>query len=104
MSAAGFPTAHRARCPISGCAKARTGPEPVVGRGRKVGVEPSEREWIKSSSSNHHNAGLELARSGDEVLMRDSKDPDEQLHLGLDAVRALIEAVKNGEFDHLTQR
>lgn len=58
-------------------------------------------EWRKSSHSGGDSdpACVELAKSGDRVWVRDSKDPDgERLVFGRDAFAGLLERVKRGEF------
>ncbi|MFD8317902.1 DUF397 domain-containing protein [Kitasatospora purpeofusca] len=60
--------------------------------------------WQKSSFSGGDagNACLELARDGaDRQLLRESDEIATVLTVDTDALRALLLAVKAGEFDHL---
>ncbi|MFC5662865.1 DUF397 domain-containing protein [Kitasatospora misakiensis] len=61
--------------------------------------------WQKSSFSGPEpeNACLELARdAADRRLLRESDEMATVLTIDADALRALLLAVKVGEFDHLT--
>jgi hypothetical protein len=59
--------------------------------------------WKKSQRSNSQGACVEIARLGsDTVAMRNSRDPrGTALVYSADAVRALVSAVRTGEFDDL---
>ena len=57
--------------------------------------------WRKASASNTGNC-VELAPSGDGVLVRDSKDPQGPwLRYTGAEFRAFLDGAKKGEFDHL---
>jgi hypothetical protein len=59
-------------------------------------VEPS---WCKSRRSNSSNSCIEYAVFGDEVAVRDSKDPSGPvLRFPATEWREFVEAVKRGEF------
>ena len=59
-------------------------------------------DWIKSSRSMATGACVELAAVGDQIALRDSKNPDANplliTRLELDA---FLDGAKRGEFDHL---
>ena len=59
--------------------------------------------WKKSERSNSQGACVELARlDAATVAMRNSRDPKgTALVYPADAVRAMVTAVRSGEFDHL---
>ena len=59
--------------------------------------------WKKSERSNSQGACVELARlDAATVAMRNSRDPKgTALVYPADAVRAMVTALRSGEFDHL---
>jgi hypothetical protein len=59
--------------------------------------------WKKSERSNSQGACVELARlDSDTVAMRNSRDPQgTALIYPAEAVRAMVGALRSGEFDHL---
>jgi len=59
--------------------------------------------WKKSERSNSQGACVELARlDAATVAMRNSRDPKgTALVYPADAVRAMVTALRGGEFDHL---
>ena len=57
--------------------------------------------WIKARRSAGLNACVELALGDDGVLMRSSRAPGVHLHHTPREFAIFIEAVKNGEFDHM---
>lgn len=59
--------------------------------------------WRKSQRSNSQGACVELARlDGATVAMRNSRDPEgTALIYPADAVRAMVGALRSGEFDDL---
>ncbi|MCL2583422.1 MAG: DUF397 domain-containing protein [Streptosporangiales bacterium] len=59
--------------------------------------------WRKSQRSNSQGACVELARlNGATVAMRNSRDPEgTALIYSADAVRAMVGALRSGEFDYL---
>ena len=59
--------------------------------------------WKKSQRSNSQGACVEIARiSAGTVAMRNSRDPrGTALIYPADAVRALVSALRTGEFDYL---
>jgi hypothetical protein len=67
--------------------------------------EQSGLVWIKASKSYSNGACVELAPSGDEeILLRDSKNPDVLLSYSPAEIDAFIDGVKRGEFDHLVRK
>jgi hypothetical protein len=61
----------------------------------------NELRWVKSSLSGGMGACVELARDGDTIALRDSKDPDTVLRYTDLEIHAFLWAAKRGEFDHL---
>jgi hypothetical protein len=58
--------------------------------------------WVKSSLSVATNACVELARVGDVIALRDSKNPGLPSHYYTHAeFDAFLYGAKRGEFDHL---
>jgi hypothetical protein len=58
--------------------------------------------WIKSSSSVGTGNCVELARDGDMIALRDSKNPDIAPFRYTDReISAFLAGAKSGEFDHL---
>jgi hypothetical protein len=57
--------------------------------------------WIKASRSVGANACVELARAGDMIALRDSKNPAIQLFYTRTEIAAFLDGAKRGEFDHL---
>jgi hypothetical protein len=56
-------------------------------------------QWKTATASGGGNC-VEVGRSGDEVLVRDSKDPaGPVLHFTADEWRAFLAGVRDGEFD-----
>ena len=67
-------------------------------------MEPPERLsllWIKAFSSYGSGACVELARDGDMIALRDSKNPGVLLNFTRQEVLAFIDGARRGEFDHL---
>lgn len=63
---------------------------------------PTQLVWTKALRSYGIGECVELADSGDAVLMRDSKDPDgPQLRFTRREIAAFIDAAGRGEFNHL---
>jgi hypothetical protein len=81
--------------------------------GTGVDVDLSRVEWCKSRFSNNGGACAEfgkifvsedagLHKHGDLVVVRDSKDPDgPKVFLDKEEMRALVDGMKGGNFDHL---
>ncbi|MEU2874147.1 DUF397 domain-containing protein [Streptomyces olivoreticuli] len=61
----------------------------------------SETQWQKSSYSTDGNECVELARSAEAILMRESDTPDLIVTATPAKLRVFLRAAKNGEFDHL---
>jgi hypothetical protein len=57
--------------------------------------------WIKSSRSATLNACVELASEGNDILLRDSKNPAVCLRYSRLEIDAFLFGAKRGEFDHL---
>jgi Domain of unknown function (DUF397) len=58
--------------------------------------------WIKASSSVGTGACVELARDGDMIALRDSKNPETAPFRYTDReMSAFLAGAKAGEFDHL---
>ncbi|MFB6816428.1 DUF397 domain-containing protein [Streptomyces sp. NPDC056347] len=60
-------------------------------------------QWRKSSKSSNAegNNCLELAERGDEILLRESDNPDVIIRTTRAKLRAFLGGVKEGEFDDL---
>jgi hypothetical protein len=58
-------------------------------------------KWVKASRSANVGACVELARDGNAILLRDSKDPAVHLRYSVEEIRAFFDGVKRCEFDHL---
>lgn len=59
-------------------------------------------KWIKARASISSGACVELARVGETIALRDSKNPDAAPHHYTQAeMIAFFDGVRNGEFDHL---
>jgi hypothetical protein len=70
-------------------------------------MHPPDRtglKWIKARKSMASDACVELARDGDAILLRDSKNPAVHLRYTQAEVDAFIDGAKRGEFDHLISR
>ena len=62
-------------------------------------VDPATAKWRKSSHSGS-NGCVEVALSGDQVAVRDSKDPSGPvLVFTAHEWRAFLDGVRDGEFD-----
>jgi hypothetical protein len=62
-------------------------------------VDPATANWRKSSHSSN-NGCIEVARSGDQIAVRDSKDPSGPvLVFTTHEWRAFVNGVRDGEFD-----
>lgn len=62
----------------------------------------TDPRWIKASRSADQGACVEMAASGDSVLVRDSKDPGGPvLNFAPTEFAAWIDGAKDGEFDAL---
>lgn len=58
---------------------------------------PSGLRWRKATVSQGSQGCVELAALPGGLAIRDSKDPDgPRLHVGLEAARAVIDALKTG--------
>ncbi|MEU3960180.1 DUF397 domain-containing protein [Streptomyces buecherae] len=60
----------------------------------------SEIKWQKSSKSTGGEQCVELANAAGEILVRESDDPNVMLRTTPAKLRAFIQGVKAGEFDH----
>ncbi|MBH5336063.1 DUF397 domain-containing protein [Streptomyces pactum] len=60
-----------------------------------------EIQWQKSSFSTEGNECVELARSNESILIRESDTPHSVIAATPEKLRALILGIKSGEFDHL---
>lgn len=60
----------------------------------------SEIKWQKSSKSSGGAQCIELAEAAGEILVRESDDPNVILKTTPAKLRAFIQGVKAGEFDH----
>lgn len=58
-------------------------------------------EWVKSSFSAGALACVELAKAGELIALRDSKNPGVHLHYTHAEIDAFLRGAKNGEFDFL---
>ena len=57
--------------------------------------------WIKAARSTGANACVELARDGDMIVLRDSKNPGVHLAYHPEEIEAFIDGARKGEFDDL---
>jgi len=57
--------------------------------------------WIKARRSMANGACVEMARDGDLIALRNSRDPNVVLHYTRDELAAFLDGAKRGEFDHL---
>lgn len=64
-------------------------------------MSADEAIWIKSSRSLSTGACVELARDGDAVLVRHSKQPEVVIRYTVAEMAAFLEGVRDREFDHL---
>jgi hypothetical protein len=65
---------------------------------------PHTPVWRKSSYSDAGPNCVELADAGDDVFLRDSKNPDQGHFTFTSAeIAAFVAGVKAGEFDHLAR-
>ncbi|MFG2173751.1 DUF397 domain-containing protein [Streptomyces niveus] len=64
-------------------------------------MKSEEISWQKSSFSTGNTNCVELATSGDSILLRESDSPHEIVATSPEKLRAFILGVKAGEFDHL---
>lgn len=59
-------------------------------------------EWIKSSFSGAMGNCVELAADGDEILLRNSNQPDQPpIRFTRAEIQAFLAGVRSGEFDGL---
>ena len=68
-----------------------------------AGSESNGVTWIKSSRSATLNACVELASEGNDILLRDSKNPTVYLRYSRLEIDAFLFGAKRGEFDHLLE-
>ncbi|MEV6673123.1 DUF397 domain-containing protein [Streptomyces sp. NPDC051162] len=61
----------------------------------------SDIQWQKSSFSTEGNDCMEIARSAEAILMRESDTPDLIVTTSPQKLRAFLLGAKAGEFDHL---
>ncbi|MFI2290181.1 DUF397 domain-containing protein [Streptomyces niveus] len=64
-------------------------------------MQSEEIVWQKSSFSTGNTNCVELAASGDAILLRESDAPHEVVVTSPVKLRAFLAGVKAGEFDHL---
>jgi hypothetical protein len=64
-------------------------------------VDRTRVHWVKATKSISASACVELASSGDWILLRDSKNPEVQLRYSAAEIDAFLDGAKRGEFDHL---
>ena len=60
--------------------------------------------WHKASSSSSLNACVELARDGEWIALRNSRDVTMMLQFTRAEKVAFLQGAKGGEFDHLVDR
>lgn len=61
----------------------------------------SQRQWTRSSYSVGVGACVEVSLDGEDILVRDSKDPGTVLRFSPAEARAFRSGLRDGEFDHL---
>jgi hypothetical protein len=60
--------------------------------------------WVKASTSIGANACIEVAKRGELIMLRDSKNPNEPPFIfTIPELAAFVDAAKNGEFDQLLE-
>lgn len=59
-----------------------------------------ELSWQKSSKSNPSGNSVEVAGDSESVLIRESDQPNQWIKTTPEKLRAFIDGVKAGEFDH----
>lgn len=70
----------------------------------KLATSPEDHQlhWVKASSSMGSGACVELAKAGDMIALRDSKNPTvPPLMYSEREIAAFLDGAKKGEFDHL---
>jgi hypothetical protein len=60
-----------------------------------------ELRWVKAARSLSNGACVELARDGDLIALRNSRDPGTELRYTRDELAAFLDGARRGEFDHL---
>jgi hypothetical protein len=60
-----------------------------------------ELKWFKARRSYATGQCVELARAGDQIAIRNSKNPDLCVFRSLAEVSSFIEEAKRGQFDHV---
>jgi len=66
-----------------------------------VGMQERELHWTKASRSVGISACVELARDGEFIALRNSREPDVRLRYTSVEIEAFVDGAKRGEFDHL---
>lgn len=64
-------------------------------------MQDSGRQWIKARRSYASSACVEIAAGDGEIFMRNSRVPSVSISHTRHEFSVFLEAVKNGEFDHL---
>jgi Domain of unknown function (DUF397) len=64
-------------------------------------MQDSHPRWIKARRSYASSACVEVAVADDEIFMRNSRVPALTISHTRHEFAVFVEAVKNGEFDHL---
>jgi hypothetical protein len=67
-------------------------------------MQDSGLHWCKASFSAALNACVELARDGQKIALRNSRDTGVVLHFTPAELDAFLSGAKSGEFDHLLDR
>lgn len=61
----------------------------------------SDPQWVKATRSAGDKACIELALIGDDIGVRDSKNPSNHLLFSRAEIKAFLDGFRKGEFDHL---
>ena len=67
-----------------------------------IDLQSSTIQWQKGSGSGAGNDSVELAKHEGQILMRESLRPDQIAVTDARRLKIFFDAVKAGEFDHLT--
>lgn len=72
---------------------------------RAPDVDLTGAVWRKASASSGNGGGcIELARVGDVIALRDSKNPDQAAHLyTLHELACFLDGAQRGEFDDMAR-
>ena len=67
-------------------------------------MQKHDLDWIKAQRSYGSGACVELARDGDLVALRNSREPGVEMRVAGEVLAAFLDGAKRGEFDHLLRK